>query len=89
MQNHSALARYDIMLEWGLRMNVLLILGHPRVESLCGALADAYSEGARAAGVELRRLDLAELDFDPNVHTPSPNQQPLETDLSRARELVE
>ncbi|XKH59559.1 NAD(P)H-dependent oxidoreductase [Halomonas sediminis] len=70
-------------------MKVLLILGHPRVESLCGALADAYSEGARAAGVDLRRLDLAELDFDPHVHTLSPNQQPLEADLSRARELVE
>lgn len=67
--------------------NVLVILGHPRADSYCGALAEAYSEGARAAGVQLRKLDLSVLDFDPDVHTPSPNDQPLESDLSKAREL--
>lgn len=69
-------------------MNVLIILGHPRTDSLCGALADAYSEGARAAGTEVRRLDLATLDFDPDVHTPSPNQQAFEDDIRTARELI-
>jgi len=58
-------------------MNVLIILGHPRTDSLCGALADAFGEGATEAGTAVRRLDLATLDFDPDVHTPSPNQQPL------------
>jgi 1,4-dihydroxy-2-naphthoate octaprenyltransferase len=69
-------------------MNVLIILGHPRTDSLCGALADAYGKGARAAGTEVRRLDLATLDFDPDVHTPSPNQQAFEDDLRNARELI-
>ena len=69
-------------------VNVLVILGHPRTESLCGALADAYCEGARAAGVVLKRLDLSTLDFDPHVHTPSPNDQPLEADLVTAQSLV-
>lgn len=69
-------------------MNVLIILGHPRTDSLCGALADAYDKGARAAGTEVRRLDLATLDFDPDVHTPSPNQQAFEDDLRKARELI-
>jgi len=69
-------------------MNVLVILGHPRADSLCGALADAFCEGARAAGVQLRRLNLSALDFDLHVHTPSPSHQPLEDDLRRARELV-
>src|SRR5690606_12781783 len=27
-------------------MNVLVILGHPRVDSFCGALAEAFCEGA-------------------------------------------
>ncbi len=69
-------------------MKVLVILGHPRAESLCGALADAFCEGARVAGVDVQRLDLWTLDFDPHVHNPSPNDQPLEQDLARARELV-
>jgi 1,4-dihydroxy-2-naphthoate octaprenyltransferase len=69
-------------------MNVLIILGHPRTNSLCGALADSYGEGARAAGTEVRRLDLATLDFDPHVHTISPNQQTFEDDIRKARELI-
>ncbi|MDP3586203.1 MAG: NAD(P)H-dependent oxidoreductase [Thiobacillus sp.] len=69
-------------------MNVLIILGHPRTDSLCGALADAYGAGARAAGTDVRRLDLATLDFDPDVHTPSPNQQDFEADIRAARELI-
>ncbi len=69
-------------------MKVLVILGHPRADSLCGALADAFAEGAREAGVQLCRLDLASLDFDLHVHLPSPNDQPLEADLCRARELI-
>jgi 1,4-dihydroxy-2-naphthoate polyprenyltransferase len=68
-------------------MNVLVILGHPRTDSLCGALADAFCDGARAAGVQLRRLNLAGLEFDPHVRTPSPNDQPLEEDLHLARDL--
>ncbi|WP_018861540.1 NAD(P)H-dependent oxidoreductase [Thioalkalivibrio sp. ALJ3] len=69
-------------------MKVLVILGHPRTDSLCGALAEAYRDGARSAGVDVRSLDLANLDFDPYVHTPSPNQQALEHDLDAARALV-
>lgn len=69
-------------------MNVLLILGHPRTDSLCGALADAFGKGAAEAGAAVRRLDLATLDFDLHLHTPSPNQQAFEADLLTARELI-
>ena len=69
-------------------MNVLIILGHPRTDSLCGALADAYGKGAREAGTEVRQLDLAKLDFDPNVHTISPNQQVFEDDIRKAQEMI-
>jgi hypothetical protein len=41
-------------------MNVLIILGHPRTDSLCGALADAYGkapakQAPRCAGWIWRR----------------------------------
>src|SRR5690348_74279 len=70
------------------RLKVLVILGHPRKDSLCGALADAYVAGAREAGVELERLDLAELKFEPNVIAGSPRNQPCEPAIRKALELV-
>nr|WP_245965436.1 NAD(P)H-dependent oxidoreductase [Salinisphaera orenii] len=65
-------------------LRVLLVLGHPRRDSLCGALADAYCDGAGDAGVELRRIDLAALSFARDVTAASPENQPLEPDLQAA-----
>lgn len=44
---------------------LLLIQGHPdgSRQHLCHALLDAYARGAAAAGHELRRIDVAALDF--------------------------
>jgi putative NADPH-quinone reductase len=44
---------------------VLLIQGHPDPAGghLCHALAQAYAEGARAGGHDVRTLDVAQLDF--------------------------
>lgn len=44
---------------------VLVINGHPdpRPERLCSALASAYANSAAAAGHEVRRIDVGELDF--------------------------
>ena len=42
----------------GATPRVLVILGHPRLDSFCGALAGAYEAGARAAGFEVERLDV-------------------------------
>ena len=69
-------------------MRVLVILGHPRSPSLCSALADAYGQGARAAGMEVENVDLAAISFDLDVHTHSPCDQDLEPDLQRARRLI-
>lgn len=66
-------------------MRVLLILGHPRADSLGGALAEAYAAGARRAGCEVRVERVGELAFDPDVTQPSPRDQPLEPDLERVR----
>ncbi len=70
-------------------MRCLLILAHPRRDSLCGALFNACADGARQAGVECRELILSEMRFDPNVHTASPEQQPLEPDLIRAQRDID
>jgi putative NADPH-quinone reductase len=45
--------------------NILLIQGHPDtvVPHLCHALADAYAEGARQEGHEVRTINIAALDF--------------------------
>jgi len=71
------------------RLKVLVILGHPRKASLCGALAHAYAAGAEEAGVELRRLNLAEMHFNPNVVAGSPRNQPAEPSIQEAMELVQ
>lgn len=44
---------------------IVLIQGHPDASArhFGHALADAYAEGARAAGHEVRSVDVATLDF--------------------------
>ncbi len=68
---------------------VLAISAHPRSPSLCRALAGAYTEGARAAGMEVELLDLSQMNFNPDVLTDSPLQQHLEPDLERAKALID
>jgi 1,4-dihydroxy-2-naphthoate octaprenyltransferase len=69
-------------------LKVLIIVGHPRKASLCGALARAYRKGAARAGVELRELWLADLRFDRDVHSFDPDVQPVEKDVRRAKQLI-
>lgn len=43
---------------------IAIIQGHPSAGAhFCHALADAYAEGARAGGHEVRRVEVAALDF--------------------------
>jgi putative NADPH-quinone reductase len=42
--------------------NILLILWHPKSDSFCGALTDAYADGARESGHTVRILKLGEHD---------------------------
>ncbi|WP_246036643.1 NAD(P)H-dependent oxidoreductase [Cellulomonas telluris] len=43
---------------------ILVVLGHPRTDSLCGAIASAYADAARAAGAEVELLALGGTAFD-------------------------
>ena len=68
-------------------MKVLVILGHPHHDSLCGGLADAYADGARRAGAEVETLRLGELSFDINYPI-GREDEPEEPHLARARGMV-
>jgi 1,4-dihydroxy-2-naphthoate octaprenyltransferase len=70
-------------------MNVLVIKGHPRTESLSSALADAYISGASTTGAVIKTITLAELSFDPNVRHPTPHLQRLEPDVANAQALIQ
>ncbi|MDR0225061.1 MAG: NAD(P)H-dependent oxidoreductase [Burkholderiaceae bacterium] len=67
---------------------ILLVLGHPSADSLCAGLADAYLQGARQGGAEVRVLRLGELDFDPVLQAGYRGEQALEPDLCQARDDI-
>lgn len=69
-------------------MKVLLVLGHPRKDSFCGALAAAYRKGAQTSGAEIRFLPLSDLIFDLNVTFPEPQHQEQEADLQKAQQDI-
>ena len=69
-------------------MKVLVILGHPRKDSYCAALANEYIKGAEDAGAIVKTLILSEMNFQMNVVVPSPQHQYLEEDILRAKELI-
>ncbi|WP_066756209.1 NAD(P)H-dependent oxidoreductase [Crocinitomix algicola] len=46
---------------------ILIINGHPDKESYNYALADAYINGAKKAGAEVRQINIADLKFNPNL----------------------
>lgn len=65
---------------------VLLVTLHPDAASFNTALADAYAEGAAAAGHAVLRHDLAAMQFDPDFGFASyRGAKPLEPDLDRFR----
>lgn len=66
----------------------LVILGHPRRDSFCGAIADSYVEGAKAAGNEVQQIFLGDLSFDPVLRNGYSTIQELEPDLVAAQSAV-
>lgn len=60
---------------------IFIWVAHPKASSLCSALADAYEAGARDNAADIRRMDLADMSFDPNFTGYGPNAAPLEADL--------
>lgn len=71
-----------------MRKRVLVILGHSSEASLCGAIADAYLKGAKAAERDVRFLSLGKLNFDPILRDGYNTIQALEPDLIAAQESI-
>lgn len=67
---------------------ILVILGHPTNDSFCGALANSYVEGAKAAGNEVQLIFLGNLSFDPVLHKGYAMIQELEPDLVTAQTAI-
>lgn len=62
---------------------ILVVLAHPQSKSYCAALAQAYMDGARASGAEVRQVNLAESTFDPE-----PALKQAQADILWAEHLV-
>ncbi|WP_281883753.1 NAD(P)H-dependent oxidoreductase [Paenibacillus sp. YYML68] len=69
-------------------MNILIINGHPDQSSFCAALTASYMEGAASGGAKVRRLDVGQLAFDPNLKHGYSQRTELEPDLVQAQELI-
>src|SRR3569833_1689972 len=67
---------------------ILIVFVHPRKDSLCAALADAYKQGALQSGAEVHEMVLADEEFDLNVTHHSPRQQPMENSVQEAQSLI-
>ena len=67
---------------------ILVILGHPAEDSFCGALADSYVQGTKAAGNEVQFIALGKLTFDPVLHNGYAAIQELEADLVNAQTAI-
>jgi NAD(P)H dehydrogenase (quinone) len=70
-------------------MKILVINGHPNSESFNQALSEAYIKGAQINGKnEVRFLQLAQMQFDPNLAFGYAKRVELEPELIEAQEWV-
>jgi putative NADPH-quinone reductase len=67
---------------------ILVLNGNPQKESLSKALAYTYAEGAKGAGAEVKHIDIAELDFKPNLTSGYNKRMDLEPDLLDALDKI-
>jgi NAD(P)H dehydrogenase (quinone) len=67
---------------------ILVILGHPNNDSFCGAIANSYIEGAKAAGNDVRRIAVGDLSFDPVLRKGYGSVLELEPDLAAAQSAI-
>src|SRR3989344_6850174 len=70
------------------RKKIFMLFGHPDASGLCGALADAYMEGAREGGHEIIRMNAGDMRFDPILHKGYRELQALEPDLIEFQKKV-
>lgn len=67
---------------------IFILVGHSHLGGFTAELTDAYESSARAAGHEVRRVNIGELRFDPILHKGYNEIQPLEPDLLAVQESI-
>lgn len=67
---------------------ILVINGHPDKESYCAALTAAYVKGVKQANAEYSQVNIADLDFNPNLQFGYRKRTELEPDLLTAIEQI-
>lgn len=65
---------------------IFIWAGHPRAASLSGGMADGYQAAAEAEGAETRRMNLSDMDFDPDLTEGYHSRKTLEPCLEEWRE---
>jgi len=65
---------------------IFILLGHPDTGTMSDEFATAYEQTAKAAGHEVRRMNIGELVFDPVLHKGYRAIQELEPDLKTIQE---
>lgn len=68
---------------------ILIINGHPNRESFNFGIAAAYKKGAEEAGAEVRSINIADLNFNPNLQFGYQKRTALEPDLLQAWEDIQ
>lgn len=67
---------------------ILIINGHPDVESFNFGLAAAYKKGAIKSGAEVQEIIIRDLEFNPNLEFGYRKRTELEPDLLKAQEQL-
>jgi len=71
-----------------MKKKILIINGHPNRESFNFGIVAAYKEGAKESGAEVRSINIAELNFNPNLQFGYQKRTELEPDLLQAWEDI-
>lgn len=67
---------------------ILVINGHPNQDSLNSALFEAYCESAKSNGAEVKSIEIAKLNFNPNLAFGYQKRSELEPDLVEAWDKI-
>ncbi|WP_125723698.1 NAD(P)H-dependent oxidoreductase [Flavobacterium ustbae] len=67
---------------------ILIINGHPNLESFNFGIAEAYKNGAIASGAQIETITIADLNFSPNLKFGYQKRTDLEPDLLESWEKI-